>query len=90
MKLVLSDLWVVSRGPAFALEDAPASYRLEPSPPIFTNRQEAEQEARRRTEAPGDTPFPEGEWLAVPLGQLIDWTMAAQVDEALREVVADP
>ena len=60
MKLVLSDLWAVSRGPAFALEDAPASFRLEPLPPIFTNRHEAEQEARRRTEAPSDTPLLSG------------------------------
>jgi hypothetical protein len=90
MKLVLNDLWAVSRGAAFALKDAPASCHQEPSPPIFTNPHEAEQEARHRAEAPGDTPFPEGEWMAVPLGQLIDWALAAHVEEALREVIADP
>lgn len=90
MKFVLNDLWAVSRGAALALEDAPASYRLEPSPPIFTNHHEAEQEARRRIEAPDGTFFPEGEWVAVPLGQLIDWALAAHVDDALQDHVADP
>jgi hypothetical protein len=85
VRLVLSDLWAVSRGAAWALEDAPASFRPEPSPPIFTSRIEAEEEARRRAEAMEGAPTPPDEWVAVPLGQLIEWALAAHVDDALRE-----
>jgi secreted PhoX family phosphatase len=85
VRLVLSDLWAVSRGAAWALEDAPASFRPEPSPPIFTSRIEAEEEARRRAEAMGGTLTSRYEWVAVPLGQQIDWVLATHVGNALRE-----